>query len=174
MIDEDEPYDDFRKDKDKTKDLAGRKFGLLTAEHIAYIGEDKSAYWHCKCECQNTTVVRGALLTNGSIMSCGCGNGSAEHVATVKEKTAKYKVDKTNITLLSNKKGNRNTSGRRGVSFNKRKARWEAYIQVNKAPIHLGLFEKFEDAVSAREAAEEKYFGKYINLLSEVKKEKNT
>ena len=50
-----------------------------------------------------------------------------------------------------------NTSGKNGVSFNKNKNKWTAYIGVNKKQIFLGDFVNFEDAVNARLKAEEKY-----------------
>ena len=36
-----------------------------------------------------------------------------------------------------------------------------AYIAIDKKQIHLGLFDKFEDAVKARKEAEDKYFGEW-------------
>lgn len=47
-----------------------------------------------------------------------------------------------------------NTSGVKGVSFNKVSQKWSAYINVNRRFKNLGLFEKFEDAVVARKNAE--------------------
>lgn len=54
-----------------------------------------------------------------------------------------------------------NTSGVTGVSFNKKSDKWEAYIGIDNKRIHLGKFNDFEDAVSARKEAEEKYFGEW-------------
>ena len=51
-----------------------------------------------------------------------------------------------------------NTSGVIGVKWHKASGKWAAQIQVNRKQIHLGLFEKFDDAVAARKAAEIKYF----------------
>lgn len=51
----------------KIKDLAGQKFGRLTA--IEYLGKNK---WLCKCECGNEVEVRGTFLQNGHTQSCGC------------------------------------------------------------------------------------------------------
>lgn len=54
-----------------------------------------------------------------------------------------------------------NTSGVTGVSFNKKRDKWEAYIGIDNKRINLGRFNDFEDAVSARKEAEEKYFGEW-------------
>lgn len=47
-----------------------------------------------------------------------------------------------------------NTSGAVGVVWNKQRSRWCASIHINYRKKHLGLFDKFEDAVAARKAAE--------------------
>ena len=56
-----------------------------------------------------------------------------------------------------------NNSGIVGVHWHSRDNVWEAWIRKNKKDIYLGRFDpdKFEDAVKARKAAEEKYFGEY-------------
>lgn len=50
-----------------------------------------------------------------------------------------------------------NTSGRVGVYWYEPYGKWLAKISFKKGPKNLGYFEKFEDAVSAREEAEIKY-----------------
>ena len=54
-----------------------------------------------------------------------------------------------------------NTNGRKGVSYNKRKLKWEAYINYNIKKIHLGFFDNLEDAVAARQKAEKEYFKEF-------------
>lgn len=55
-----------------------------------------------------------------------------------------------------------NTSGRIGVSFDKRSGKWYAHIRIDGRMIYLGLFVEYEDAVAARAAAEREY-GYYAN-----------
>lgn len=55
----------------------------------------------------------------------------------------------------------KNKSGRIGVVWSKRDNKWRAKIKTDGKEIHLGSFSKLEDAVKAREDAEEKYFGEY-------------
>ena len=50
-----------------------------------------------------------------------------------------------------------NHSGVFGVVWHKRIAKWAAQIKVNQAPLHLGYFDLFWDAVAARKEAEVKY-----------------
>lgn len=54
-----------------------------------------------------------------------------------------------------------NTSGVTGVNWNKNIGKWHARISKDKNEMHLGFFDKFEDAVKARKKAEEKYFGNW-------------
>ena len=54
-----------------------------------------------------------------------------------------------------------NSSGAKGVSWADREKKWRAYIKIDGQQINLGYFDSFDDAVAARKAAEEKYFGQY-------------
>ena len=54
-----------------------------------------------------------------------------------------------------------NTSGVTGVRWVKNRNKWVACININKKSIQLGSFLKFEDAVTARKEAEDKYYGEY-------------
>lgn len=70
-------------------------------------------------------------------------------ICTMKENARNAKLSKTN------------TSGTKGVYFNKRLNKWCAGIGFKQKTIHLGVFENKEDAIKARKAAEEKYFGEF-------------
>ena len=54
-----------------------------------------------------------------------------------------------------------NTSGHKGVYFNKQTSKWTASISKNNVKIYLGCFEDINDAIRVRKQAEEKYFGEY-------------
>lgn len=53
------------------------------------------------------------------------------------------------------------TSGCPGVWYRKDNGKWRVSITVNGKRINLGHYGSFDDAVAARKAAEEKYFGEY-------------
>jgi len=53
----------------------------------------------------------------------------------------------------------KNISGASGVTWDKSKARWVSRIRVMGQLICLGSFVEKEDAISARRAGEQKYFG---------------
>lgn len=60
--------------------------------------------------------------------------------------------NKKNMKRYSN-----NVSGKAGVSWYSRIAKWSAEIKVHGRKIRLGQFNVLEDAIAAREAAEVKY-----------------
>ena len=75
---------------------------------------------------------------------------------------------KSNIRIATRSQNNmnkdkqkNNKSGITGVGWHKASNKWMAYIAINKKQIHLGLFDKKEDAIKARKEAEEKYFGEF-------------
>lgn len=60
-------------------DLAGLTFGKLTVvsleKELSKI--KKQAYWKCRCECGNYTIVIASELKRGGIQSCGCSHKEA-------------------------------------------------------------------------------------------------
>lgn len=81
---------------------------------------------------------------------------------------------KCNMRVCTHKQNGRNlslsvlnTSGYKGVTWDKSCHKWMAHIRVNDKHITLGYFKDKEEAAKIREEAELKYFGKYSRLLSE-------
>lgn len=87
----------------------------------------------------------------------------------------KIEVDHINRNRLDNRKSNlrivtrqenmlnkseykNNTSGIKGVKWNKDRQKWQVQINHNKKRIHLGLYSDLEEAKKARLEAEKKYF----------------
>lgn len=72
---------------------------------------------------------------------------------------------KSNLRLVTNQQNQyntrlprNNTSGFKGVYYNKDCDKWSAQITVNKKTINLGLFENKELAIQARLLAEKQYY----------------
>ena len=62
-------------------------------------------------------------------------------------------ISKENIAksvMNPNKQNKSNTSGRKGVYYNKQCKKWMAYIRVKGKQTYLGVYEKKEDAIQAR------------------------
>ena len=62
-------------------------------------------------------------------------------------------VNAINRGLQSN-----NTTGYKGVYFDKRRRVWKAWVKVSGKLITLGSYPKKEEAIAARQAGEEKYY----------------
>lgn len=54
-----------------------------------------------------------------------------------------------------------NSSGQKGVSWNKKNERWKVSISSNGNRFHLGFFENFDEAVCAYRAAAEVHHGEF-------------
>lgn len=57
-----------------------------------------------------------------------------------------------------------NTSGYKGVSWNKAQQKWTADITVNYKHVYLGAFDKKIDAIVAYNEASVKYHGEFSRL----------
>lgn len=78
------------------------------------------------------------------------GNRSDNRLANLR--SVSRKMNQRNQKMHST-----NTSGRTGVCWAKKSQKWIATIKVDGRQTHLGYYENFDDAVIAREAAEQKY-----------------
>lgn len=147
----------------KRNDLAGKKFGRLTAVKPT-AERDKnngSVMWECLCSCGNKKIVSAANLVRGGVTSCGClwkevriANGLKLGKQTVK----KYCVEGTNLNNLTAKIPKNNTSGIKGVRWDSNRQKWVAQIRFQGKNVHLGRYSRKEDAKDARQDAEEKLF----------------
>lgn len=61
-----------------------------------------------------------------------------------------------------------NTSGVKGVSYNKHAEKWQAFVTVTKIRINLGLFKTLEEAKQARMKGANKAFGVYTNACERM------
>ena len=89
----------YRKEKvsqEKTKNLIGQRFGKLVV--IAYNGsKNRQSSWLCQCDCGNQCIEPGALLTFGSVQSCGCQHSRKESEIScfLMEQNIKFEKQKT-------------------------------------------------------------------------------
>lgn len=72
-------------------DLTGKKFNRLTVVERAENAEGGIAVWKCKCDCGNTTFVRGGNLKSGAVKSCGCLRHEAQNKTHDMSKTRLYR-----------------------------------------------------------------------------------
>ena len=151
----------------KENDLAGQHIGALTvlgrSDKYAKRGKRRVRLWECRCDCGATTYKATDTLTAGVENSCAecaqkrnaaCARDNAGFVAG----TQLCKIRDLRPTAA-------NTSGCRGVSFNKRTARWEAVIIFRQKRTRLGSYKWFEDAVEVRKKAEQRIFGEFLDTV---------
>ena len=159
----------------KKVDLTGRRFGrLVVIEETQERDGSGSVIWKCLCECGDETMVSTRNLNSNHTNSCGCMQKDhaqrvgkrAIHIARKSDKF-KRSVEKdsqeqntklSTIDYENRKIQKNNTSGVRGVSWDKSKKRWVAHLSLKG---DVKLFKRFkdkQDAINAREEAEEKYF----------------
>lgn len=129
-------------------DLSGQRFGKLTV--VSFHGKTNGhRTWNCRCDCGKETVVRESNLKNGLSKSCGC-----EH----SPKKILHFVDGTCLEhLQTNHISKANTSGVRGVYFNKQRKKWIAQIMFRGKCHYLGGYDNFDEAVQARKKGEKMF-----------------
>ena len=162
---------------DKAVDLTGKTFGRLYVIEKDMSLAHRNSHWICRCDCGTIKSIRGSYLLCGDAKSCGC-----LHTETLVRNGRKTIVDNSVEQMHDNKEFNtqfqvienpnppkNNTSGCKGVGWDKKRQCWQAYIQVNKKHMNLGRYRKFEDAVAARLAAEKKYFKPLIEQKNATK-----
>jgi len=56
----------------KREDIAGKKFGRLTALRFIRINLSGNSFWEFECECGNIVTKLASNVKNGNTSSCGC------------------------------------------------------------------------------------------------------
>lgn len=104
------------------------------------------------------------LLMHRLIM--GLEKGDKREIDHIYHKTNDNRKTQLRVVCSSENKMNKklqsnNSSGCRGVSYNKQYKKWETEIRAYKHRIRLGYFDDKNEAIHVRKQAEEKYFGEY-------------
>lgn len=132
-------------------DLTGQKFGKLTVMYMN--GRDKhyNAIAHCRCDCGNEKDVLCCNLKNEHTKSCGCN--SKVIMGTIPN-------------MLKTKISRRNTSGVKGVYFDKSHKKQRAVIQFQGISHSLKYCDTLQEAADARREAEKVYFDSFLASLA--------
>ncbi|BDR66982.1 AP2 domain-containing protein [Clostridium tetani] len=160
----------------KVVDRIGERFGRLIVLARAENDKHGHAQWLCKCDCGNEKVVVSNNLISGNTRSCGCGewenrkrNGRrCVTSGDLKKANNKDRFKGTKINNITMKVPKHNTSGYKGIYWNKEKKKWEVRIELQGKRKFLGYFDSKEDAIKARKEAEEKYFKPIIEEYKSV------
>ena len=142
------------------------KFGFLTV-----IGKsaDKRYYYTCRCErCGNIKDIRKDNLFEGNTVSCGCYRNALDKIK-IKKMASKNIVDGVNVGQIKSKKVRPNsTTGIRGVSYRKSDGKYTATIGFKGKQIYLCKSNDINVCIAARKEAEKKYFGEFLEKLTET------
>ena len=127
-------------------------------------------YYLCKCDCGKEFIVGGDELSKHPY-SCGCTpKPKRSETGRPNDWALGYDKDKHTMTcMLKHTRAVYATckSGVSGVTYNKKRKRWEAYITFQQIDHYLGSYKTKQGAIEARIEGEKKYFDPYIS------KEKN-
>ncbi len=147
---------------DIKKNLVGKRYGrLVVTEELGH------GYVVCHCDCGNDKRVRKWLLMQGGIHSCGClrretvpGHGDIKSLSK----------DGTNLSILTSKNiRSSNTSGVRGVHWDKTRSKWVGGIKV-KGVEKKKRFDTLEEAIEYRKMLEELYIEPLLEKAPAQKK----
>lgn len=117
--------------------------------------------YKCQCDCGKIVYYTSSDLKQN--ISCGCYRNKARQFYEKTHLKMQY-VENTSIALLKRHNLNsNNTSGFRGVSFDKSRNKWRAYIKLQYQGKFLGRFDTLEQAIKARLDAEEQYYKPFID-----------
>ncbi len=139
----------------KYKDISGTHFDRLEAIEPTERRRGGHVVWRCRCDCGNECFVSAGNLVSRNTRSCGCLR--REEVAK-RDAERDTLVEGTDLDRLTQKRRTDNTSGVRGVCFNRRSGKYMAYITLAGKRRYLGLFATVEEAAIARREAEVELF----------------
>ncbi len=150
----------------KLDDLTGQRFGRLVVIERSTNTTSGHPRWLCDCDCGHQAIVDAKSLRRGTTISCGCFRQELNHEkgdAMAAYLSQNELRDGTNLSLLTSKLYKSNKSGRKGVWFNGRTEKYEVYISIQKKRKYLGSYKNLEDAIKARDRAEEELFEPVLN-----------
>lgn len=155
----------------KPKDIKDKQFGRLTAKYPTdkRDKDNGSVIWMCSCSCGNSVEVAEYRLVKEEIVSCGCYRAevNSKYGKDLGEKTKTFCIEGTNVRNLTAKIPKNNTSGFKGVSWDKSRCKWAARIIFKGKYYYLGRYHKKEDAIEVRRIAENKLFGDFLKWYEE-------
>lgn len=151
----------------RSPDLTGHVIGRLTvlgrASHSSK-EESSAVLWQCRCTCGAILLRTADTLTDDKERSClACAQKSSASTAL----NAAGFVDGTQLSKLKDMTpGIANTSGCRGVYYHKKQKKWCARLRFRGKLMSFGSYDCYEDAVKARQRAEEEIFGTFLEEMA--------
>ena len=159
----------FRKN---AANLTGQYFGRLKALYPTSKRRKSNGtiIWVCECECGNKVEVSTQDLIRNGVRSCGCLAKETAHsngIRVGKIIAEQYCIDNTNINRLYAHMPQNNTSGIKGVHWDKKRHKWCAQIVFKGKHYSLGRYDKKEDAIEVRKIAEKNLHENFVEWYAE-------
>jgi hypothetical protein len=117
-------------------------------------------YYHCQIGGKKYRLHRLIFLYHHGYLTLGMdidhidGNSSNNRIENLRGVTGSQ-------NQWNRKKSVNNTSGIKGINWDKQKSKWVSRVMVNYKSIFLGRFDTLEEATVAVENAREKYHGEF-------------
>ena len=151
----------------KSPDLTGKVFGRLTvvgrSDKRNPRGARTTPMWECRCECGNITYKATDTLTNPDESMCQDCQG--KFAAEIAQKSAGF-VEGTQLSKIRDMTPSAaNTSGYRGIYYESKFDRYRAQIIFQRKRYYLGTYKNIEDAIKARQRAEEDLYGAFLEKV---------
>ena len=140
---------------------------IINLEDLEVV-QDFTSWWYVKLPSNNNKAYYVAC-TNNKVVSYihriilnlveFDPNRQTDHINRdgLDNRRSNLRITNTKLNNFNKNLQSNNTSGAKGVCWNKKDQVWQAYITVNRKHIHLGTFYKKEDAIKARTNAEDGY-----------------
>lgn len=150
--------------RSEATDLRGQRFGRLTVTDTTV--RDGKMRYVCRCDCGGETAVMPQDLIRGLTTSCGCLHKGKD--AAIRKL---YVSGTAPCKLRPRKLRSTNTSGVTGVYYSSSRGLWCAEIMFRRKKYSLGRYIRKEDAVAARQEAEEQIFGDFLAWYDQYKED---
>lgn len=150
-----------------TDEINGEQYGHLTVTNA--FRKKSKLYAVCKCSCGKEFVVLAKNFPK--VKSCGCAQTRArkKNIQKAQETFLNGCVENSSVYCIKPKKMlKNNTSGVRGITYDRTAQKWQAQIVFKGKTYKLGRYIDKEDAIKARKMAEEAMFGSFLKWFQDT------
>lgn len=150
-----------------TDEINGEQYGLLTVTNA--FRKNSTLYAVCKCACGKEFVVFAKNFPK--VKSCGCAQTQTrkKNIQKAQETFLNGCVENFSVYCIKPKKMlKNNTSGVRGITYDRTAQKWQVQIVFKGKTYKLGRYINKEDSIKARKMAEEAMFGNFLKWFQDT------